>query len=135
MINQAILDAVIFWIQSMHIANILARRLNFPPILIRSQGSHSRIFNTDSTIILWAFKLRYLRIDVRHSENEEGLEIPMKIMCAWCGKLIGRYADEATEDTSHGICDECLRKIENEMALERRDAATGKPEAGLTGQM
>ena len=36
----------------------------------------------------------------------------MKIVCAWCGKEIGERNSEGTEGVSHGVCEECLNKME-----------------------
>lgn len=36
----------------------------------------------------------------------------MKITCAWCGKDIGEKDGEGVNGVSHGICEECLTKIE-----------------------
>ena len=40
----------------------------------------------------------------------------MKVVCAWCGKEIGKY-DDNTDEVSHGICDDCLRKVEKENGI------------------
>lgn len=41
----------------------------------------------------------------------------MKIICAWCDKDMGEVDGEGVEGVSHGICDECLKKIEAEEGL------------------
>lgn len=41
----------------------------------------------------------------------------MKVVCAWCGKEIGKYADN-TDEVSHGICADCLARVEKENGLE-----------------
>ena len=41
----------------------------------------------------------------------------MRVICAWCGKEIGKY-DGDSADVSHGICDECLSRVEKEFGLE-----------------
>lgn len=34
----------------------------------------------------------------------------MKVVCAWCGKEIGKY-NEDSADVSHGICDKCVARF------------------------
>ena len=36
----------------------------------------------------------------------------MKIVCAWCGKDIGEQDSEGIDGVSHGVCEECLEKME-----------------------
>ena len=36
----------------------------------------------------------------------------MKVVCAWCGKTIREKDDEDVEGVSHGVCDECLDKLQ-----------------------
>jgi len=36
----------------------------------------------------------------------------MKIVCAWCGKDMGERDSEGIEGISHGVCEECLDKME-----------------------
>jgi len=38
----------------------------------------------------------------------------MKVVCAWCGKHMGEKDGRGVEGTSHGICKECLSKLEVE---------------------
>ena len=44
----------------------------------------------------------------------------MKVVCAWCKKLL---VDDPTGDTriSHGICEDCLRKMQGETAVSLTD--------------
>ena len=34
----------------------------------------------------------------------------MRIVCAWCNKTTG---EKEGQGTTHGICDECLKKLES----------------------
>ena len=36
----------------------------------------------------------------------------MRIVCAWCGKDMGEKNGKGEEEVTHGICEECLAKIE-----------------------
>lgn len=38
----------------------------------------------------------------------------MKIVCAWCGKDMGEKDGEGIEGISHGVCEECLSKLDVE---------------------
>ena len=44
----------------------------------------------------------------------------MKVVCAWCKKLL---VDDPTGDTriSHGICEDCLRRMQGETAVSLTD--------------
>ena len=37
----------------------------------------------------------------------------MRIVCAWCGKEIGKKGND-DEEVSHGLCEECFAKLEAE---------------------
>lgn len=41
----------------------------------------------------------------------------MQIVCAWCKRVLG---EKQGEGVTHGICPECLAKLEQEMATLRR---------------
>lgn len=36
----------------------------------------------------------------------------MKIVCAWCGRDMGEKDSRCMEGVSHGICGECVAKLE-----------------------
>ena len=36
----------------------------------------------------------------------------MRIVCAWCGKDMGEKKGNGEEKITHGICQECLAKLE-----------------------
>jgi len=36
----------------------------------------------------------------------------MRVVCAWCGKDLGEKEGAGKEEVSHGICQECLAKLE-----------------------
>ena len=38
----------------------------------------------------------------------------MKIVCAWCGKDMGEKDGEGIEGISHGVCEQCLKKLKVE---------------------
>jgi phage FluMu protein Com len=38
----------------------------------------------------------------------------MKVVCAWCGKVL----QEGSEPISHGICPECKEEMKQEMIAE-----------------
>ena len=40
----------------------------------------------------------------------------MKIRCAWCGKDMGEKDGEGIEGVSHGMCENCLDKLETKKA-------------------
>ena len=37
----------------------------------------------------------------------------MKIRCAWCNKDMGEKDGNGTEGISHGVCNECLTRLES----------------------
>jgi hypothetical protein len=36
----------------------------------------------------------------------------MKIVCAWCGVYIGEKDGQGIEGVSHGVCPECLKRLQ-----------------------
>lgn len=60
----------------------------------------------------------------------------MKIVCAWCGRGMGEKDGEGIEGISHGICEECLSKLdvkaENEISAgdEQDDEQVNKEDSG-----
>lgn len=38
----------------------------------------------------------------------------MLIKCGWCGKDLGTKEPTKDTSTSHGICEECIKRIEKE---------------------
>ena len=36
----------------------------------------------------------------------------MKVVCAWCGKDMGEKDGKGQKGISHGLCNECLYKME-----------------------
>jgi len=50
----------------------------------------------------------------------------MKIVCAWCGKDMGKKDSKSKERVSHGICKECLAK----MQAKKRNKLLGEDETG-----
>lgn len=39
----------------------------------------------------------------------------MKIVCAWCGKYLGEKGSINDKNTSHGVCPDCIPKVEKEI--------------------
>jgi len=37
----------------------------------------------------------------------------LKIVCAWCGKYMGKKDGKGVEGISHTICPDCAKKIES----------------------
>ena len=48
-----------------------------------------------------------------------------KRLCAWCGKFLG-WGETQDGSPTHGICDECAKKMEDEETLDEEDARKGK---------
>ena len=46
----------------------------------------------------------------------------MKVVCAWCDKEMGEIDGGGVEGVSHGICEECLRKLEAKVEDRRGDS-------------
>jgi uncharacterized CHY-type Zn-finger protein len=48
----------------------------------------------------------------------------MKVVCAWCGKSLGEKEPYDSEETSHGMCDDCQltfnEKIEEDIPLQEK---------------
>ncbi len=38
----------------------------------------------------------------------------MRITCAWCGKDMGEKDGKGKSGNTHGICEECLAKVQKE---------------------
>jgi len=47
--------------------------------------------------------------------------MPIKIVCAWCGKSMGAKPGDAVLPVSHGICPECSDKFQSEIDLNQPD--------------
>ena len=48
----------------------------------------------------------------------------MKIICAWCNKVLGEKEDpRGSGRVSHGICEDCQRKIDKEIEMARKKMA------------
>ena len=55
----------------------------------------------------------------------------MKIVCAWCGKHIGERDSQDVEEVSHGVCEECLDKMEAQARnglVQRMSRVNNEPE-------
>ena len=49
----------------------------------------------------------------------------MKTICAWCGKDMGDKDGEGIEGTSHGLCQECFERLEqNNLTTVPHDEGT-----------
>lgn len=51
----------------------------------------------------------------------------MRIVCAWCGKEIGKKEND-DEEVSHGLCEECFAKLEAKK--ERETSNKTEPDEG-----
>ena len=49
----------------------------------------------------------------------------MKIVCAWCGKDIGKKDGKGKEGVTHGLCQECFDKMK--VKAEKGISAESKP--------
>jgi len=47
----------------------------------------------------------------------------MKIICAWCNKILGEKEPYGSGRVSHGICEDCRRKIDKEIEVVRKKMA------------
>lgn len=45
----------------------------------------------------------------------------MKVVCAWCDKIIGYKPPYRDKSTSHGMCKDCKRKLDNQRTLTARN--------------
>jgi len=43
--------------------------------------------------------------------------MPIRIVCAWCGKPMGTKPGQADLAVSHSICPECAAKVRDELNL------------------
>ena len=48
----------------------------------------------------------------------------MKIICAWCGKILSKELDSSDKENSHGICKTCEDKMREELK-ERKERKNG----------
>jgi len=39
----------------------------------------------------------------------------MKIVCAWCGREMGEKNGRGVEGVSHGLCNKCLARLQEEV--------------------
>ena len=51
----------------------------------------------------------------------------VKIVCAWCGKDMGKKDGKGVKGISHGICQECLAKV---IAKMESKSSTGSEQDG-----
>ena len=57
-------------------------------------------------------------MDGNYKEVENRTKV-MKIICAYCLKTIGIKDGKGIEGITHGVCEECLIKLEDEIKEER----------------
>jgi ribosome-binding protein aMBF1 (putative translation factor) len=56
----------------------------------------------------------------------------MKIVCSWCGKLMGEKYGEGINGTSHSVCDTCYTKLTHEAKeSSRHTISIKKPNASF----
>ena len=56
----------------------------------------------------------------------------MKIVCSWCGKVMGEKDGEGIDGISHSVCDECYTKLNYEAKESSRNIISIKnPNAGF----
>lgn len=50
----------------------------------------------------------------------------MKVICAWCKKFLSDDGEPAVDgmDVSHGVCEECKKKVLKELDLEDKKEET-----------
>ena len=41
--------------------------------------------------------------------------MPIQVICAWCGKPMGKKEGETLHSITHGICPECAQKVQTEI--------------------
>ena len=50
----------------------------------------------------------------------------MKVICAWCGKLIREVEGDESKGPSHGICIECRDRIKKEDSSCRNSSSNSQ---------
>lgn len=45
----------------------------------------------------------------------------MKVVCAWCGKDEGETPPYEDKSTTHGICPDCAKRVEEEYKAKKRN--------------
>jgi len=56
----------------------------------------------------------------------------MKIVCSWCGKVMGEKDGEGIDGISHSVCDECYTKLTHKAKeSSRRTISIQNPDAGF----
>lgn len=73
----------------------------------------------------WGVKVKMGRPKIGNSDP-----IPTKHVCAWCGKHLS--GDPKVERTSHGMCEDCEKKVNDEIDAE--EAAAKKTEGAISLQ-
>ena len=54
--------------------------------------------------------------------EEEKKITKMKIICAWCKKVMGeKEVESANEEETHSICEECKAKMKEEIEEQKRE--------------
>jgi len=72
------------------------------------------IFNEILMALLWPINVHPLRWNKEMKNLSKGVETRMKIVCAWCGRELGEKDGRGIEGVSHGLCNKCLARLQEE---------------------
>ena len=109
--------------------------LGLPRLLVGGEGEVSRwrygVMECVIILLIWAIVFSITRRLLRRLLDLEG----MLRVCAWCRKfgqedkwmrLEDYFAEGLQIDTTHAICPECLKKVEEDTQKFRRKECAGK---------
>ena len=103
--------------------------VGLPHLLVGGEGAVSRwrfgVMETVIILLIWAFVFSITRRLLRRLRHLEG----MLRVCAWCHKigqgdkwmrLEDYFAEDLEIGTTHGICPDCRKKVEEDTSQFRR---------------
>ena len=74
-------------------------------------------WKTDDLSLVWAYDETK---DIHYFFGRTAAQIPTKVVCAWCGKHLS--GDPKVERTSHGMCEDCEKKVNDQVDAEEAEA-------------
>ncbi len=115
--------------------SILNNLIGLPHLLVGGEGAVSRwrygVVETVLILLIWAFVFSITRRLLRQVHDLEG----MLRVCAWCRKighgdrwmtLEDYFAEGFQVGTTHGICPDCVQKVEEDTREFRRKQAQSR---------
>lgn len=118
--------------------SVLNNLFGLPQMIVGGEGVVSRwrygVIETVIILLIWAFVFSITRRLLQRLHHLEG----MLRMCAWCRRighgdrwmtLEDYFAEGLKIGTTHGICPECRKKVDEDTQHFRRQQTSGMPDA------